>query len=206
MTRAKLAAAIGTAGLVGLALTPQPVQAAARKPGLRVTLPPSAAPTSRPAAEAATPAPKPTPRPAGPAPVVTLPLDLKDPYTAYSMGLFPFASTVAARYVGTTRLSWRIDDELGGAATRQTLMDWGLLVGGGAILGLSAAMPPGSQGQVAFVGATALLAIPLSHWLMYAPFWGEEAVRFNRAEMRRHGFPVDEPTPAAPLILAPADQ
>ncbi len=202
----RLPAAITTAVLIGLALTPAPVHAAPRKPGMRVTLPAATptpwAPTPTPVVGAS--ARPTTPKAARPLTVVAMPLDLKDPYTAYSLGMIPFASTVAARYVGTRRLSWRIDDDLNGAATRQVIMDWGLLVGGAAVLGLSASMPYGTQGQGAFVGAAAILAIPVSHWLLYAPYWGEQAVSFNRAELTRHGFPLDESV-AAPLILAPAE-
>lgn len=203
----RVVAAIAATGMAGLAWGPQPVEAAARKPArpaIQVTLPPSAAPTPyAPTPDGATPKPAPSARPvgpksAGPVAVVALPLDLKDPYTAYTLGMLPFASSVAARYVGTSRLSWRIDDELSGAATRQTLMDWGLLVGGTGIIGIGAASPSNLQGQFAFLGAAALLAIPFSHWLLYAPYWGEEAVRLNRAAMTRHGFEVDEPAAPTP--------
>lgn len=191
------------AGLVGAALAPAPVLAAPRKPAATAKPAPAAKPS--PVATPAAPSPTPTAAPAArPSMVVALSLDLKDPYTAYSLGLIPFGSTIAARYVGTRRLSWRIDDELNGAATRQALMDWGLLVGGAGILGLAAAMPYGSQSQTAFLGAAALLAIPFTHWAMYAPFWGEQAVGHNRAELTRHGFPLDEAAPA-PLILAPTE-
>lgn len=207
MTRARrVLAALTVTGLIGLASTPGAIAAAGPTPGMRLALP------------SAQPAPwKPTPSPAAPAPaarasaapkaaaplaVVALPLDLKDPYTAYSLGMIPFASSLAARYVGTHRLSWHISDELSGAATRQALMDWGLLVGGAAIMGFTTAMPYNMQGQGVFVGAGALLAIPVSHWLLYAPYWGEEAVRLNRGELARHGFPLDAP---APLILAPVE-
>lgn len=192
-----LLAGMMIAGLTGAALAPAPAVAAPRTPGT-VELQAPTKPAAKPS-PAASPA-----APARPAAIVTMPLDLKDPYTAYSLGLIPFGSTFAARYVGTRRLSWRVDDELNGAATRQALMDWGLLVGGAGILGLSAAMPYGGQGQTAFIGAAALLAIPLTHWAMYAPYWGEQAVGHNRAEMTRHGFPLDEAAPA-PMILAPTE-
>lgn len=193
-------AGIVTTALAGLALTPAPVQAAPRQPAARV-----AAPAASPAAASPSASTRPgAPGSAGPIAVVALPLDLKDPYTAYSLGMIPFGSTIAARYVGTRRLSWRIDDELNGAATRQALLDWGLLVGGAAILGISSAMPYGAQGQGAFIGAAAIVAIPVTHWLLYAPYWGEQAVVFNRAELSRHGFPLDE-RGSTPLILAPAE-
>lgn len=154
------------------------------------------------AAAAAIAAKAPEP-PKGPQPVVALTLDLKEPYTAYGLGTIPFMSNLAASYVGSNRLSWRPDDELMGAATRQGLADWGMFVGGLGLLGLAQALPSEMRVQGTFVGVAALAAIPLAHWLFYAPYWGEQAVEANRRELARYGFPLQAP---APLILAPTPQ
>ena len=192
---------LGTVGVACALLVAAPALAAPTQAAPAAQAKPAPVVQARPA-DAATQAPAvASAAKAGPIAVVSLPLDLKDPYTAYGLGTIPFMSNLAASYVGSTRLAWRPNEALAGAATNQGLADWGMLVGGLGLLGLAQGLPYELRGQGLFVGVAALAGIPLAHGLIYGPWWGDQAVEANRRELARHGFPLDAP---APLILAPA--
>lgn len=121
-----------------------------------------------------------------------LPVELKDPFKAYSIGLVPFYSIGAASYVGTTRLKWDPDPALKFSAMTQTLMDAALLAAGIYLYQRSTGDPTNSSMFLAG-GIGALAAIPLSHLWIYAPFWGQNAVEFNRKRLEQEGFSTNEP-------------
>lgn len=92
-----------------------------------------------------------------------LPVELKEPFTAYSLGLIPFFSIGAANYVGTTRLKWDPDPGLKFSALTQTLTDAALLVAGIYLYQRSSTDPTNSTAFLAG-GVGALAAIPLTHF------------------------------------------
>lgn len=114
---------------------------------------------------------------------VSLPVELKDPYQAYSLGLIPFGGTVAASYVGTHRLSWKTPDHLQSAANASLLMDVGILLGGGFIAA-------GNPSNAPAINLLTLAALVGAHVFWFAPYWGDRAVDFNRSELQRNGFKV----------------
>lgn len=120
---------------------------------------------------------------------ITLPLELKDPHTAYGIGMIPFGAQAAATYVGTTRFSWDAPAELRDTATRQTLADLGLTVLGAGLIALGNGDTGNRQVALYTAGGLSLLSVPLSHAWFYAPFWGREAIEFNRRQIREAGFP-----------------
>ena len=123
-----------------------------------------------------------------PSRTINLPVELKDPYMAYSIGLVPFYSAAAATYVGTTRLSWDPPESLKTASTNQFLADLTLLAGGIVLLGLSG---PTQNPGLALASLVSFVAIPFSHSTFYGPFWGDKAAEFNRSEMREAGFTAE---------------
>lgn len=114
---------------------------------------------------------------------VSLPVELKDPYQAYSLGLIPFGGTVAASYVGTHRFSWKTPDHLQSAANSSLLVDAAILFGGA----FFSAANPSNAPAISFLTLGALVG---SHMLWFAPYWGDRAVDFNRSELKRNGFNV----------------
>ena len=129
-----------------------------------------------------------------PARTINLPVELKDPYTAYTVGLIPFYSYAAAAYVGTSRLSWNPSDEMTNAATNQMLVDLGFLAAGIVFAGAGVATNnPGLN----IASVVSIVAIPFCHVATYAPFWGQEAVRFNKKQMADSGFASQTIFPAA---------
>lgn len=122
-----------------------------------------------------------------------LPIELKDPFTAYSIGLVPFYSIGAAYYVGTTRLQWDPAPALKVSAMTQTLLDLALLGAGLYLTSRSTTEPPATTATFTTGGVAALAAIPLTHLWFYAPFWGQHAVEFNRKRLEQEGFSTSEP-------------
>lgn len=116
---------------------------------------------------------------------INLPVEMKDPYTAYAIGLVPFYSTAAATYVGTSRLSWDPPAHLKNAGTNQFLADLSFVAAGAVLAGVAGATNNPALG-VASIATFAI--IPVSHSLFYAPYWGDRAVEFNRTKMRDAGF------------------
>lgn len=136
-----------------------------------------------------------------------LPKEIKEPYAAYVMGILPFNSYAAARYVGATRTSSEIPIHLEEAARNQLFTDLGLTAGGlalGAVLGsvfYSASRSkryaeneaarfnsdaPDVAAQQAGMGlglVLPLLAIPIAHVLWYGPFWEKAATDFNKKQL-----------------------
>ncbi len=121
-----------------------------------------------------------------------VPVELKDPFTAYSIGLVPFYSIGAANYVGTTRLKWDPDPGLKFSAVTQTLLDVALLAAGIYLYQRSTTEPTTSATFLSG-GVGALAAIPLTHLWFHAPFWGQQAVEFNRKRLEQEGFSTKEP-------------
>lgn len=122
-----------------------------------------------------------------------LPVELKDPFTAYSIGLVPFYSIGAANYVGTTRLQWDPDPGLKFSAVTQTLLDVALLAAGIYLYQRSTVEAPTTATGFTTGGIGALAAIPLTHLWFYGPFWGQQAVEFNRKRLEQEGFSTKEP-------------
>jgi len=122
-----------------------------------------------------------------------LPIELKDPFTAYSIGLVPFYSIGAANYVGTTRLKWDPDPGLKFSAMTQTLMDFALLGAGIYLYQRATTEAPATTATFYSGGAAAFAAIPLTHLWFYGPFWGQRAVEFNRQRLEQEGFSTNEP-------------
>lgn len=130
---------------------------------------------------------------AAPTRTINLPVELKDPYTAYSVGLVPFYSHAAASYVGTSRLSWQPSEKLSNAANTQILGDIGFLAAGVLLAGAGVV---GNSPGLSIASLVSFIAVPISHVAFYAPFWGQEAVRFNIKQMTDSGFASQAKAPA----------
>jgi hypothetical protein len=116
---------------------------------------------------------------------INLPVEMKDPYTAYAIGLVPFYSTAAATYVGTSRLSWDPPANLKNAGTNQFLADLSFVAAGLLLAGVAGAT---NNPAVGMASIATFAIVPVSHSLFYAPYWGDRAVEFNRTKMRDAGF------------------
>ena len=178
-----MAAALGVAVLLGAG----PVNAAPAAQAAQAA-PAAKARPAQPAAAAARPL---VLAPQAPGTVLAVPVELKEPYLAYSLGMIPFFTMNVANYVGTDRLSWKPAQPLADVAWRQGLTDWGLLLAGTTLFALTGGAPEAVRGQGMFLGLTALVAIPASHLWIYAPWWGEQAADFNRRQLLRYGFPAE---------------
>lgn len=62
---------------------------------------------------------------------ITLVVNEKEPAMAYSLALFPvFGPSASANYVSQSPLDWKVDEELGKKALRQTLLNLGTIAAG----------------------------------------------------------------------------
>ncbi|MGE5707142.1 MAG: hypothetical protein ACM3YO_02320 [Bacteroidota bacterium] len=141
-----------------------------------------------------------------PASVITLPVETKDPFTAYSLGLIPFSSYSAANYVGTTRLSWQPSAGLRMAAFFQNTVDIALFISaitcfqrasqavnqttGCSVYGIN--QTDSSLAYYSYLTGylASVIAIPVSRLLWHAPYWGNAAVEQNKRVLLENGYKV----------------
>lgn len=128
-----------------------------------------------------------------PSRAVVLPVELKDPATAFTLGTIPFYSGAAAAYVGSSRFHWTPNQELSDAAGWQVAADAGILATYLALT-LVAGTPTSNPSYWGMQGAAllTLIALPVTHLAVYAPYWGDRAVEFNKDQVVKAGFPVQE--------------
>lgn len=120
---------------------------------------------------------------------VSVPVEFKDPFKAYCLGMVPLGGHAAANYVGTTRFSWSPAAEYKLNALTQSALDVVLLAAGGTATYLGA-----RDGNTPLLagGVVGLLAVPLVHVTFFAPYWGDTAVQLNRQAMVREGYKAPE--------------
>lgn len=131
---------------------------------------------------------------------VTLPVELKDPFVAYSLGLVPFYSMAAANYVGFSRLSGTCEPGAASTGFGQFALDVGLVVAGSWLMAQGGANAAQSAQAAPLLGGACYLAIPVAHMFLFAPGWGNRAAMFNRASIELAGYgkeSVTIPRPAS---------
>lgn len=121
--------------------------------------------------------------------VITLDVELKDPFRAYALGLVPFGSEAACNYVGTSRLTWSPPFALKDASTWQFVGDLAF-VGGYYLLNTLARSQssPATADAMRYGAWVSLAMLPLVHYWAYGPYWGKQAADFNREQLERAGF------------------
>lgn len=115
---------------------------------------------------------------------VTLPVDLKDPFVAYSLGLVPFGGPWAAAYVGTSRVQGSPGPTHLLTGWAYNAIDLGVLAG----IAVLAAQPVTPGSSPSLLPYLAVAALPLAHMAWFGPYWGGEAARFNRDAVLKAGF------------------
>lgn len=112
---------------------------------------------------------------AQPKKVVVLPVELKDPMIAQTLALYPvFGPLATARYVGTNRLSIKVDPEIAARATRDALINVGTLLGG---LLLTLESP--------LLGSLVFVLGPFIENYFFSFYYVEKAIEFNKKQYER---------------------
>jgi hypothetical protein len=123
-----------------------------------------------------------------PAREVTLPVELKDPFIAYTLGLVPLYATGPAYYVGISRVNGELPPNVAWASAFQDYGDLALAAGGFGLARLSVGKTPVEAEPLIFASAFCYALIPVLHFMYYGPHWARMAASFNKSSLELHGY------------------